>query len=158
MPRTIVSDRDSRFVSSFWQEFMSRLGCQTLMSTAYHPQTDGQTERSNRILEEMIRCYCDEFTDTWDEHLDVLEFAYNNSYISEQHQEHSILLEPRETSRTTNYDGSWTGGRSHDGCQPTHTEHGDSTICRQALLGSGSGQTSRLCEYQEESIASQGWR
>ena len=82
MPRTIVSDRDSRFVSSFWQELMSRLGCQTLMSTAYHPQTDGQTERSNRILEEMIRCYCDEFTDTWDEHLDVLEFAYNNSYQS----------------------------------------------------------------------------
>ena len=82
MPKRIVSDRDSRFLSAFWQELMSRLGCQTLMSTAYHPQTDGQTERSNRILEEMIRCYCDEFTNTWDDQLDVLEFAYNNSYQS----------------------------------------------------------------------------
>ena len=82
MPKRIVSDRDSRFTSDFWRELMKLVGTKALMSTAYHPQTDGMTERVNRILEDMIRCYCDEFLDDWDELLVPLELAYNDSYQS----------------------------------------------------------------------------
>jgi len=80
MPSSIVSDRDPKFTGQFWIELMHKLGCQKLQSTAYHPQTDGQTERVNRVLEDMIRCYCDEYTNTWDELLWPLEFAYNDSF------------------------------------------------------------------------------
>ena len=82
MPKKIVSDRDSRFTSDFWKELMKLVGTKALMSTAYHPQTDGLTERVNRILEDMIRCYCDEFLDDWDDLLVPLELAYNDSYQS----------------------------------------------------------------------------
>jgi hypothetical protein len=80
MAKSIISDRDSRFTSEFWKELMSKLGCKAMMSTAYHPQTDGQTERVIRTLEDMIRCYCDEYTDDWDELLIPLEMAYNDSF------------------------------------------------------------------------------
>jgi hypothetical protein len=80
MPRSIVSDRDPRFTSKFWEALFKIWGTQLTMSTAYHPQTDGQTERANRTLEDMLRHYIDTTTqDDWDDHLPALEFAYNNS-------------------------------------------------------------------------------
>ena len=57
VPKRIVSDRDRRFISSFWQELWRLLGTKLAMSTSYHPQTDGQTERMNRTLEDVIRHY-----------------------------------------------------------------------------------------------------
>ena len=57
MPRVLVSDRDSKFTSDFWQAFFKRLGTKLSLSTAYHPQTDGQTERANRTVEDMLRAY-----------------------------------------------------------------------------------------------------
>ena len=57
VPDSILSDRDPRFTASFWGSFWSQLGSKLVMSTAYHPQTDGQTERANRTLEEMLRAY-----------------------------------------------------------------------------------------------------
>src|ERR1700726_1056339 len=57
MPRAIISDRDGRFTSSFWQSLWKLMGTELKMSTSYHPQTDGQTERQNRTLEESLRAY-----------------------------------------------------------------------------------------------------
>jgi hypothetical protein len=80
MPTSIVSDRDSKFTSMFWQQLMARVGTVLRMSTAYHPQTDGQTERMNRVLEDMLRNYVDPTHNDWDEHLAGAEFAVNNAY------------------------------------------------------------------------------
>ena len=78
-PTSIISDRDTRFTSQFWQELWSRLGTKLAMSTAYHPQTDGQTERANRTIEEMLRAYVNKRQNDWDCHLTAVEIAYNNS-------------------------------------------------------------------------------
>ena len=79
LPATIVSDRDTRFTSLFWRALWQQLGTQLAMSTAFHPQTDGQTERQNRTLEEMLRAYVSYRQDNWDERLTAAEIAYNNS-------------------------------------------------------------------------------
>jgi hypothetical protein len=78
-PRAIVSDRDSKFTSAFWQALCREWGTTLALSTAYHPQTDGQSERNNRTLEEMLRSYVNTQHSDWDKHLAMLEFAYNNS-------------------------------------------------------------------------------
>ncbi|KAF1334651.1 reverse transcriptase, partial [Globisporangium splendens] len=78
MPTEIVSDRDPRFTAAFWQELFRLLGTQLKMSTADHPQTDGQTERVNRTLEDILRSYAHSFTH-WNECLPLAEFAINNS-------------------------------------------------------------------------------
>jgi len=79
LPKAIISDRDAKFTSNFWQTLFKQVGTKLSMSTAFHPQTDGQTERLNRILEEMLRAYVNYQQDNWDEHLPAAEFAYNNS-------------------------------------------------------------------------------
>jgi len=78
LAKTIISDRDAKFTSKFWQYLMERLGTRMAMSTANHPQTDGQTERMNRTLEDMLRCLVNYDQDNWDELLPLIEFAYNN--------------------------------------------------------------------------------
>jgi hypothetical protein len=79
MPATIIADRDVRWHGNFWQALCSRLGTRLSLSTAYHPQTDGQTERTNRTLEEMLRNYVNDQQDDWDELLPLIQFAYNDS-------------------------------------------------------------------------------
>lgn len=79
MPRSIVSDRDPRFTSQFWQVFTELVGMQCRMSTAFHPQTDGLTERTHRTLEDMLRSFAGDRQEEWDELLTAAEFAYNNS-------------------------------------------------------------------------------
>lgn len=79
VPLSIVSDRDSKFTSEYWQNFWSALETKLHLSTAYHPQTDGQTERLNRVLEEMLRAYCWRDVSNWDQHLAEAAFAYNTS-------------------------------------------------------------------------------
>jgi hypothetical protein len=78
-PRDLVSDRDPRFTSHFFRELCALMGVQQNMSTAFHPQSDGQTERVNRVLEDMLRHFVGPLQDDWDTYLDSLEFAYNNS-------------------------------------------------------------------------------
>jgi transposase InsO family protein len=80
VPKTIVSDRGPQFVSKFWEELHKSLGTKLLHSLAYHPQTSGQTERVNQILEDMLRACVLEFPQKWDECLPLAEFSYNNSY------------------------------------------------------------------------------
>jgi len=80
IPLSIVSDRDSRFVSNFWKSLQRELGTRVHLSTAYHPQTDGQSERTIQTLEDMLRACVLEYGGAWDDHLPLVEFAYNNSY------------------------------------------------------------------------------
>jgi transposase InsO family protein len=79
VPREIVSDRDPRFTAAFWSQLFKRLGTKFNMSTANHPQTDGQSERANRTIEEILRCFVSPHHDDWDEYLAIVEFAYNDS-------------------------------------------------------------------------------
>ncbi|GJS58895.1 putative reverse transcriptase domain-containing protein [Tanacetum coccineum] len=82
VPISIISDRDSRFTSRFWQSMQEALGTRLDMSTAYHPQTDGQSERTIQTLEDMLRACVLDFEGSWDVHLPLVEFLYNNSYHS----------------------------------------------------------------------------
>ena len=82
MPERLVTDRDSKFMSDFWTEVMRMLGTKRRMSTAYHPQTDGQTERYNTTLEDMLRHWVNPQQDNWDTLLECAEFATNNSYCT----------------------------------------------------------------------------
>src|SRR3954463_7821405 len=79
LPKTIVSDRDPKFTSRFWQTIFHTLGTKLAMSTAFHPQTDGQTERANRTLEDMLRAFTNYQQDNWDQLLSTTEFACNNA-------------------------------------------------------------------------------
>jgi hypothetical protein len=79
MPTSIVSDRDPRFTSNFWRAFVKLLGTELAMSTAYHPQSDGQTERMNRTMEDMLRGFVGPRQGDWCRYLSMVEFAYNNS-------------------------------------------------------------------------------
>ncbi|GJT93942.1 reverse transcriptase domain-containing protein [Tanacetum coccineum] len=77
---SIISDRDARFTSRLWQTFQKALGTRLDMSTAYHPQTDGQSERIIQMLEDMLRACVIDFGGSWDVRLPLAEFSYNNSY------------------------------------------------------------------------------
>ena len=77
---SIVSDRDPRFTSRFWRRFQEHLGTKLNMSTTYHPQTDGQSERTIQTIEDMLRVCAIDFKGSWDDHLPLVEFSYNNSY------------------------------------------------------------------------------
>ena len=80
IPLSIVSDRDSRFTSRFWESFQTAMGTELRMSSAYHPQTDGQSERVIQILEDMLRCCVLDSGPDWEFHISLVEFVYNNSY------------------------------------------------------------------------------
>ena len=80
IPICIVSDRDSRFTSHFWKSLQVNLGTKLNFSTAYHSQTDGQSERTIQTLEDMLRACMLDFKGSWEDHLHLVEFAYNNSY------------------------------------------------------------------------------
>ncbi|GJR85701.1 reverse transcriptase domain-containing protein [Tanacetum coccineum] len=80
IPVSIVCDRDPSFASNFWRSLQKALGTNLDMSTAYHPQTDGQSERTIQTLEDMLRACAIDFGKGWINHLPLVEFSYNNSY------------------------------------------------------------------------------
>ena len=80
VPRAIVSDRGTQFTLMFWNQLHETLGTRLEFSTSFHPQTDGQTERVNQILEDMLRAYALDYGSSWDDNLPYAEFSYNNSY------------------------------------------------------------------------------
>ena len=87
---SIVSDRDPRFTTHFWKNFQNTMGTRLTMSTAFHPQTDGQSERTIKVLEDMLRACVLDHKGSWEENLPLVEFAYNNSYQT------SIQMAPYE--------------------------------------------------------------
>lgn len=79
IPKKIISDRDVKFTSRMWTELWRSLGTQLAMSSAYHPQTDGATERANRVVLQMLRAYAAQNPNDWSKRLALLEFATNNA-------------------------------------------------------------------------------
>ncbi|GKA62963.1 putative reverse transcriptase domain-containing protein [Tanacetum coccineum] len=82
VPVSIISSRDSHFTSNFWRSLQEALGTNLDISTAYHPQTDGQSERTIQTLKDMLRACVIDFGNSWDRHLPLVEFSYNNSYYA----------------------------------------------------------------------------
>ncbi|GJW81744.1 putative reverse transcriptase domain-containing protein [Tanacetum coccineum] len=80
IPISIIYDRDPRFASNFWRSLQKALGTSLYMSTAYHPQTNGQSERTIQTLKDMLRACVIDFGNGWVRHLPLVKFLYNNSY------------------------------------------------------------------------------
>jgi transposase InsO family protein len=80
VPKKIVSDRGSQFTSKFWEKLHESMDTRLNFSSTYHPQTDGQTERTNQILEDMLRACALKYGMSWDKSLPYAKFSYNNSY------------------------------------------------------------------------------
>jgi hypothetical protein len=80
VPTEILTDRGPTFASKFWQAFTALIGLNHRLSTAFRPQTDGQTERMNQVLEQYLRCYINYEQDNWVEKLPIAQFAYNTAY------------------------------------------------------------------------------
>ena len=80
VPISIVSDSDPHFTSMFWKRLYGALGTKLKFSTAFHPQTDGQSERTIQTLEDMLRACMIDFKSSWEAHLPLVEFSYNNSF------------------------------------------------------------------------------
>ncbi|MCO5550383.1 hypothetical protein L7F22_003867 [Adiantum nelumboides] len=81
IPARIISDRDAKFTSKFWQAMFQSLGTQSNLSTAYHPETDGQMEQVNHVIEDMLRAYCNQQPKKWIKFLHLVEFAYKILHI-----------------------------------------------------------------------------
>ena len=79
-PRSLVSDRDPTFTSKFWESLQRAMGTRLKFSTTFHPQTDGQSERTIQILEDMMRSCVLDFGGSWSKYIPLMEFSYNNSY------------------------------------------------------------------------------
>jgi hypothetical protein len=82
IPKTIISDQGAQFIARFWEQLQSSLRTKLIRSSAYHPQTDGLTERVNQILEDMLRACIIHYGTNWDKCLALAKFSYNNSYQS----------------------------------------------------------------------------
>jgi transposase InsO family protein len=80
VPSKIISDRGTQFTSKFWKRLHEVVGTKLDFSSAYHPQTNGQTERVNQIMEDMLRAYVLTYGKDWEKSLSYAEFSYNNSY------------------------------------------------------------------------------
>jgi transposase InsO family protein len=78
--KKIILDRGSQFTSKFWEKIHENMDTKLNFSTAYHPQTDGQTERNNQVLEDTLRACALQHGSSWDKSLPYAEFSYNNSY------------------------------------------------------------------------------
>ena len=79
---SIISDRDAQFTSRFWESLQEAMGTSLKKSTAFHPQTDGQIEHTNQVIEDIYRACAIDFESFWETHLLLVELAYNNSYLS----------------------------------------------------------------------------
>ena len=80
VPISIISDQDPKFMDHFWKGFQQVMGTQLMMSTTFHPQTDGQLEMTIQTLENMLQACVFDLKGSWEEHLPLVEFVYNNSY------------------------------------------------------------------------------
>jgi hypothetical protein len=114
LPQQIISDRGTQFISEFMRELNSILGIKTSASTAYHPQTDGQTERVNQEIEQYLRLFVNHRQNDWVEWLALAEFSYNNRIQASTHQTPFMLntgrhprlgVEPLKDSKVDSVDG-----------------------------------------------------
>jgi hypothetical protein len=103
IPKTIVSDRDSKFTSNFWKGLFKGFRMNLNFSTTYHPESDGQKKRVNRVVEDILRMYLMDKPSRWEDYLHLVEFAYNNGYHA------SLKMSPFEAlyGRKCNTPVSW---------------------------------------------------
>ena len=80
IPKVIISDRDPKFTGNFWKSLFKGLNTTLNFSTSFHPQTYGQTERVNQVLEDLLRMYVKDQPGKWEDYLHLVEFAYNTNY------------------------------------------------------------------------------
>ena len=92
IPNVIISDRDLKFAGNFWKSLFKELDTKLNFSTAYHPQMDGQTERVNQVLEDMLRISVRDYPTKWEDYLHLVEFAYNNHYQASTNLSHFEIL------------------------------------------------------------------
>ncbi|KAL4324432.1 hypothetical protein GQ457_11G024800 [Hibiscus cannabinus] len=124
VPVSIISDRDPKFTLNFWGSLHTTLGTQLDFSTAYHPQTDGQSERVIQILEDMLRGFVIDYRGSWEEFLPLAEFAYNNSYQA------SIKMAPYEAlyGRKCRTPIGWTELNEHNRIGPDLVLKAEETV------------------------------
>ncbi|GKE11415.1 putative reverse transcriptase domain-containing protein [Tanacetum coccineum] len=119
VPVLIISDRDSHFMSRLWRSLQEVLGMNLDMITAYHPQTDGQRERTIQTLEDMLHAYVIDFGSSWDHHLPLVEFLYNKSYHASIKIKNRLLA---ARSRQKSY--------AHKRAKPLEFEVGDMVLLK----------------------------
>jgi transposase InsO family protein len=103
IPRTIVSDRETKFTSNLWKGLFKLFSTNLNFSTTYHPHSDGQIERFNRVIEDMLRMYLMDKPSKWEDYLHLVEFSYNNGY------QYSMKMSPFEAlyCRKCSTPGTW---------------------------------------------------
>ena len=135
-----MSDRDPRFTAHFLKSFQKAIGTRLTMSTAFHPQTNGQSERTIQVLEDMLRACVLDHKGSWEEHFSLVEFAYNNIYHT------SIQMAPYDAlyGRPCRSPLCWTevGESSITGPDLIRDTSGKVNLIRQHLLTTQSRQKS----------------
>jgi hypothetical protein len=134
LPRELVSDRDPRFTAEFWRSVFRLVGTRLKMSTSDHPETDGQTERTNRVLEEILRGYVHSFS-SWSDFLPMVEFAINNSvHASTSHTPFYVnglrhpRLPPLLESDSSLREGGTRSSTSQDGSRSSSVDDAVDTV------------------------------
>ncbi len=129
MPRAIISDRDSRFTSHFWEHLWAAMRTDLRRSTAFHPQTDGQTERQNRTLIEALRAHVDANQRDWDTLLPAMQLAHNSS------RNHSTGVSPFEMLFGATPRTALDAELERDGVEPQRQAERQAHPGAQALAG-----------------------
>lgn len=92
-PEVIISDRDRKFTSHLWQQLFTAMGARFAMSSSYHAETDGQTERTNRVVQQVLRCYAMEHDSSWDELLHIAQYVINtNVHTSTKYSPYELMF------------------------------------------------------------------
>ena len=167
LPEAIISDRDPRFTASFWRELFSLLGTRLVMSTADHPQTDGQTERVNRVLGDILRSYCVKNDKDWSSFLPSVEFAINSSvHVSTGYTPFYLnsFRNPKTPLMTTDISSLSRGG-NRNAFDSSHHDMGVekvSTIVKQfidrriSIISSVRDKLAEVKDYQKEQADKKG--
>jgi hypothetical protein len=135
-----VSDRDPKFTGAFWRELFRLLGTQLKMSSSHHPQTDGQTERLNATLEQLLRIYVTSAAPNWSDHLPDIQFVYNSSRQSATQASPFLVLYGFEPSTPSRLVAASTS--TEDALAPAAGSLCDATAARHRLIAD------RLAEAQ----------
>jgi hypothetical protein len=125
IPKEISSDRGGLFTSKFWESFQEAMGTHITWSSAYHPQSQGQVERVNQVLEDMLRACVISFGKKWEESLPYAEFSYNNSYQASLKMAPFEVLDGRKCRTPLN----WSETRERPLVGPDIIKHAEEKVC-----------------------------
>jgi hypothetical protein len=154
VPKKIVSDRGTQFTSHFWQHLHEALGTHLNFSSAYHPQTDGQTERTNQILEDMLRACVLQDQSGWDKRLPYAELSYNNSYQA------SLKMSPFQAlyGRSCRTPLQWDQPRKKQVFRPDILLEAEENIKMVRESEDSAIKAAKLCRHKKKISEFRGWR